>query len=277
MHGTPKFHAEPVDLGRQTDWDDLFATYWESWKDPLQVTGMLTFPWLGEDSPREKASYHAAKEAYLEQARQNPDQCWLKIEDRSVTGRTSIVGGGAFTIVREGAPKPNPSANNGDSGLPEIKLPGLGYPANSERDILMRQFYLQMRSWHPRIMTDRPHLYGQALWVLPAFRHLGAAAVVMDYFTEKADALSVECFLEGSAIGTPLYLQKGFVLLERPVMVFRYFARSDKEKIPSEEWIRLVRGLHAEPIAIMWRPVRGDYDEGKTVLPWVGRPREARL
>lgn len=101
----------------------------------------------------------------------------------------------------------------------------------------------------------------------------------MDGWLGRADALSLECFLEGSAIATPLYLQKGFVLLERPVMVFHHsVSDSDKgQSAPSEEWTRLVQGLHSEPIAIMWRPVRGDYKEGQTVLPWIGQPRRARL
>lgn len=99
----------------------------------------------------------------------------------------------------------------------------------------------------------------------------------MDYFMGKADALSLECYLEGSVVGTPLYLQKGFVLLERPVMVFSQYPPQDQKDSPSEEWKRFVSGLHAEPVAIMWRPVTGEYEEGKTVLPWLGKPRMAKL
>lgn len=99
----------------------------------------------------------------------------------------------------------------------------------------------------------------------------------MNWWLEQADILSLECFLEGSAIATPLYLQKGFVLLERPVMAFRHFPSKDEKELPSKEWKRLVHGLHVEPIAIMWRPVKGDYEEGKTVLPWLGRPRGSKL
>lgn len=113
--------------------------------------------------------------------------------------------------------------------------------------------------------------------MIPEYRHLGAAVEVMDYWLKQADALSLECFLEGSAIATPLYLKKGFVLLERPVMVFRRFPSNNGNESPSKEWDDLVCGLHSEPIAIMWRPVRGEYEEGKTVLPWLGKPRRAKL
>lgn len=100
---------------------------------------------------------------------------------------------------------------------------------------------------------------------------------MMDHFMGQADALSLECYLEGSVVGTPLYLQKGFVLLERPVMVFRHHPSEDQKDSQSEEWNRFVCGLHAEPVAIMWRPVKGEYEEGKTVLPWLGKPRMAKL
>lgn len=99
----------------------------------------------------------------------------------------------------------------------------------------------------------------------------------MDFFLKQADSLSLECYLEGSEMGAPLYLQKGFVLLEVPVLSFRYYPSEGHKGSRSDEWDRLVRGLQAEPIAIMWRPVKGEYEEGRTVLPWVGTARLAKL
>lgn len=165
MSPATNFHVGPVDLDREEDWDKIFATYWESWKHPLQVTGILTFPWLGEGSARETDSYNSAKAEYLEMARQNPDQHWLKIEDRSVSGRPRIVGGGAYSVVHNAADEggqhfsaPGAELDHSDSSLPDIRLPGLGYALGSERNVLMRHFYSQMWAWRPRIMEDRPHL-----------------------------------------------------------------------------------------------------------------------
>lgn len=165
MSPATNFHVGPVDLDREEDWDKIFATYWESWKHPLQVTGILTFPWLGEGSARETDSYNSAKAEYLEMARQNPDQHWLKIEDRSGSGRPRIVGGGAYSVVHNAADEgsqhfaaPGAELDHSDSSLPDIRLPGLGYALGSERNVLMRHFYSQMWAWRPRIMEDRPHL-----------------------------------------------------------------------------------------------------------------------
>lgn len=110
--------------------------------------------------------------------------------------------------------------------------------------------------------------------MLPTYRHLGAAQLVVDFWLRRADALGLECFLEGSSIGTPVYLKSGFVPIAKPVMVFTP-PKDDEE--PSEDWVRLVRNLHTETISIMWRPVGGVYIEGKTVLPWEGKPRKLKL
>lgn len=43
---------------------------------------------------------------------------------------------------------------------------------------------------------------------------------------------------------------------------------------PGEEWVRLVKQLEENPIAIMWRPAGGKYVKGETVVPWEGAPRK---
>lgn len=165
MAPASKLRAEAVDLTQTEEWDRLFATYWEACKHPLQVIGILTFPWLGEGSDREMDTYNAAKADYLEAAKKNADQRWLKIEDHSVSGKPRIIGGGAYSVIRkavgEGARPlsgPDPGTGHNDSAPPDVKIPGPGYALGSERNVLMRQLYSQMWSWRPRIMTDRPHL-----------------------------------------------------------------------------------------------------------------------
>lgn len=121
--------------------------------------------------------------------------------------------------------------------------------------------------------ANRSVVDGQALWMLPSYRHTGAAQYTMDYWLRATDALGLECFLEGSSIGTPVYLKSGFVPIVKPVMVFT----PPKDKEPSKDWVRLVRSLHAETISIMWRPPGGVYIEGQTALPWEGKPRLLKL
>ena len=153
------FHASRVDFDK--DWDDMFYTYWESWKDPVQITGVLTFSWLGEGSELEATSYAAAKRDYLALARASPDTYWIKVEDRNLIGPgiNRIVGGGAWTHHRKNPfqdLKTQENPKNEEDSAPNITLPGLGYPEGSERHRLMCQFYAQMWHWRPKMMT-RPH------------------------------------------------------------------------------------------------------------------------
>ena len=112
---------------------------------------------------------------------------------------------------------------------------------------------------------------GCALWTLPEYRKYGVGNLVGQHFTELIDRLGLECYLEGSPIGTPLYQKYGFVVVDFPIMRFKAYAH------PRNEWKQMVRELQATPISIMWRPIKGVYEEGKTALPWESEPQRAKL
>ncbi|KAI1116643.1 hypothetical protein F5Y14DRAFT_458702 [Nemania sp. NC0429] len=268
MTQTSKYIISEANLDE--DWDDLFATYWDSWKQPLQAVGQLTFVGIGTGGETEEKAFVATKEQYLVAARENPDQSWVKIEDpaRDGSGLSRIIGGGFWTLHRE-----NPFRSHRFSQDQAIStgmtLPGPQFEAGTERDRLQKELYHQMGSWRPRLMSAA-HAYGQGIWVLPEYRHKGAAEASMDYWMDKVDSLGIEAYLEASSLGVGLYLQYGFIVTEYPTLVFS----SDN---PSPDWLGLVRDIQSHPLAIMWRPKGGKYVEGKTVMPWQGTPRKAKL
>lgn len=92
----------------------------------------------------------------------------------------------------------------------------------------------------------------------------------MDYWTSKIDSLGIEAYLEASSLGSGLYLQYGFVVVEHPTLIFH-------SENPSTDWLGLVRDIQSHPIAIMWRPKGGKYVEGRTIIPWLGKPRAHKL
>ncbi|KAK9786401.1 putative GNAT family acetyltransferase [Seiridium cardinale] len=273
MSETGRFVASAVDFDR--DWDALFYTYWESWKQPLQAAGQLTFAGIGKGGDEEAASFAATKKEYLAAARANPNQQWVKVEDLKpeIQGASAIVGGGAWTTHGSNPfradhyqPKGRPNEEDEDE---EVNLPGPGFEPGSERHSLAQQFYRQLWSWRPKLM-NAAHIYGQALWVLPAYRRTGAASAVMRHWTSAIDDSGLEAYLEGSSMSTPLYRKHGFIVVERLALTFH---RDD----PSPDWQALVRDMQSQPISIMWRPEGGQHTEGKTVLPWLGRARETKL
>lgn len=136
------------------DWDDLFLTYWESWKQPFQAVGRLTFAGIGEGGQVETDSFNQTKRAYLMAARASPNQIWRKVEDpcRRQRGLPTIVGGGAFTQFT-GNPFTTTREKSETSGA---ELPGAHYKSGSERHCLVQEFYRRMWSWRPRLM-QRPH------------------------------------------------------------------------------------------------------------------------
>ncbi|KAI1453655.1 hypothetical protein F4805DRAFT_442650 [Annulohypoxylon moriforme] len=267
MSSASRFVVSAVDFKK--DWDELFSTYWDSWKKPLQAAGQLTFAGIGIGGLEEEVSFAATKKEYLAAALANPDQYWVKIEDIDCDNQDThrIIGGGAWTHVRQESDQH--AKHPMDVGEGTHWLPGPGFEPSSERYELSRQLYRQMWGWRPRMM-GRAHMYGQALWILPEYRNSGAAAQVLDNFVGLIDKLGLEGYLEGSSMSTSLYLKYGFVAIKYPILIFH----NDN---PSPDWIRLVHDIQSHPISIMWRPKGGNYVEGKTILPWLGKPRQTKL
>ncbi|KAK5994349.1 hypothetical protein PT974_04823 [Cladobotryum mycophilum] len=112
--------------------------------------------------------------------------------------------------------------------------------------------------------------YGNAIWVIPEYRRSEAAVAMMNHLMTVADGLGIEIYVEGTMFSTPLFLKYGFVIIGHPTMIFH-------RDNPTPEWARLVRELQAQPVSIVWRPKRGIYHEGETILPWAGKPRQLKL
>jgi hypothetical protein len=81
---------------------------------------------------------------------------------------------------------------------------------------------------------------------------------------EKADSLELECWLEGSSMGKPLYEKFGFQSLIKVAF--------DTEKMgASDEWRKCAHEMTPAPVFAMWRPKRGlsKLDNGQEAeMPW---------
>ena len=105
--------------------------------------------------------------------------------------------------------------------------------------------------------------------VSPAYRSRGIGSLLMSHFISHADHPDnkYECWLEGSAMGKPLYEKFGFKSLLK-------VAFDTDKKNASGTWRKCQHELTPAPIFAMWRPVGGLWREGnengaeRTRMPW---------
>ena len=86
----------------------------------------------------------------------------------------------------------------------------------------------------------------------------------MNIGIQRADNLNLECWMEASAMGKPLYERFEF----RPLLKIAF----DNERPgASDEWRKCAHEMTPPPIFAMWRPKRGLWksEDGREVkLPW---------
>lgn len=121
---------------------------------------------------------------------------------------------------------------------------------------------------------------GEFAWVIPAYRNSNASQMIVDFGLRKVNEMGLEAYSEVNQFSAPVSLKSGFVIAGWTDMNFVWGTSEDEEheNVPGEVARRVQRALQAHPIAAVWRPVRGKYVEGETILPWTGHPRRcARL
>jgi hypothetical protein len=80
------------------DWDELFASFYTSWSNPIQPVSQVTFAHLGTNTTAEQTACQKAKVELLREAKSHPDTVfWIKCTD-ATTGK--IVGGMCYKHER---------------------------------------------------------------------------------------------------------------------------------------------------------------------------------
>ncbi|KAJ8119861.1 hypothetical protein ONZ43_g3281 [Nemania bipapillata] len=99
------------------------------------------------------------------------------------------------------------------------------------------------------------------IYTSPEYRRKGVAQKFMDWGMKKADEMGVEMFLDSTPVGKPLYEANQFITVKDNLMI-------PQMDSPDEAWEKLERQTGPVTFYLMWRPVGGKYEEGKTVFPW---------
>lgn len=100
--------------------------------------------------------------------------------------------------------------------------------------------------------------------VHPANRLRGIGSLLVEAGVKKADHLEVECWLEGSSMGKPLYEKFGFQSLFKIAFDTEVLGASD-------EWKKCAHEMTPAAVFAMWRPKRGEWmlaNGIKVEMPW---------
>ncbi|MCJ1306852.1 hypothetical protein MMC25_000495 [Agyrium rufum] len=247
----------PADLEK----DDLFPCEMASWQHPFQPLWYLLFP-IDSSTPETEAASIAAirtRRAAGQSAPPPPQNeeevVWLKATD---TATGEIVGGAMYRIFH---------TNPFRAPAEEFKAEWWSEKGREDLRWLTESMMGQMKVWRPRFVS-----YLNALFVHPSHRRRGIGSLLTEWGARKADALNYEAYIEGTALGTPVYEKHGYVTMKMLRLNFDHYQGEMGEK--SEEFIGLRRQLEASEAALMWRPRGGKYIKGETVLPWTGKPAE---
>jgi GNAT superfamily N-acetyltransferase len=98
----------------------------------------------------------------------------------------------------------------------------------------------------------------------PAHRLCGIGSLLMAVGILRADELDLECWMEASGMGRPLYEKFGFQSLLKIAF--------DNERLgASDEWRKCAYEMTPPAIFAMWRPKKssGTGSPGEVRLPWV--------
>ncbi|RYP50307.1 hypothetical protein DL768_004160 [Monosporascus sp. mg162] len=235
---------ELQEVNSETDFPAIAQAMYEAYEDPPQPCIQIWFPIHGVGNNAREESLQEAARRLKTWIANDPASYWQKVVDTK-TGR--IAGGALWSIHHE-----NPYANPKPFLAPWFPDDG------------SREYAEQAMKAHagPRIrVAQRAHIYLFIIFTHPDYRRQGVGQQIMDWGKAKADQLGLETFLDATAMGKPLYEANAYIPIEDNLI------HPQKEN-PDEKWKDLEEKVGPFTLTLMWRPVGGKYETGKTIKPW---------
>ncbi|EAS30278.3 GNAT family acetyltransferase [Coccidioides immitis RS] len=249
-----RLELQPV---TDTGFAEVVAGMWTSFENPFSGLLRVVAPILNDDRA---ASFATNIQVQLAQHKATqPESHWIKVVDLDAGGELA---GAARWLVYERDP-----FKEGEEVVADW------WPEGS----MGREFAtktLQQLDAPRGKMARRPHLYLNVAFTLPAYRRHGVATMLVDWGIQKADSMGLECWLDASDSGRPVYEKKGFIY----IMDQALDPDMDEKKMSAaerEELMRLREMMPPTHLSTMWRPKGGKYSEGATVKPWETASNEA--
>ncbi|KAF7552850.1 hypothetical protein G7Z17_g4039 [Cylindrodendrum hubeiense] len=234
-----------LEVDSATDFPAIIECQWISYENPLQSFFRMFCPLHGDGPSARADSLKESANVQLEWHKSDPASYWAKVVDDKGT----IVGACLWKIYPT-----NPFEKPDDHS--EVDW----YPEGEARDYVSK--CLEQFDAPRRKMGARPQVYLNIIYTHPDYRRQGVADLILTWGKQKADEMGVEMWLDATEYGVPAYKKHGFTVVNENRI------KPTKED-PGELWKKTDEELQPMNFWQMWRPVGGDYEEGKTVKPWV--------
>ncbi|KAI0015810.1 hypothetical protein F4780DRAFT_44133 [Xylariomycetidae sp. FL0641] len=244
-----QFELQEIDPDK--DFPALARCMFDSYDDPPQPFVHVFFPILDKNG-----DHHKDREAAIAEAAdrlkkwhtEDPTSKWHKVID---TKTGNLAGGALWSLYDDEHP------------FEEHPSDASHFTTASEREFAEEAMKLHAE---PRLRCAPPvHVYLFILFTHPDYRRMGAGQKVMDWGIKEADRRGVDFFLDATVHGRPLYAANGMISDRENEII-------PKRNDPDEDWKRIAKKVGPFSFWLTWRPVRGEYVEGKTIKPWERKP-----
>lgn len=276
-----------IEIAKDEDLHEIMDVLWQCFEEPYQPVLRVFFPILNNDRV---ASLLEATNGQREEYKQSyPELIWLKVVDEKTN---KVVAGAKWYFYQRNPFAPKPGEVDGHNPLDEVAV---WYPEGVGRDcatLVMRAFekprVILGQKEHSCIVYPCYHsrrcfcfllfflfltvndinffLVLNIIFTLPEHQRRGIGRSIMNWGLAKADELGLDCWLDASKYGYPLYQSVGFMTYGSNnihVDMPAYYTENQKA-----EWEHYKKILLPLENAVMWRPTGGKFIIGKTVTPW---------
>ncbi|KAL6710961.1 hypothetical protein ACN47E_006836 [Coniothyrium glycines] len=225
--------------------DAILDVIWAANYTPYEPFAQLFFPIHGFTAAHRAAAIAESKDRFWRQHQDDPASHWFYILDLS----TGCAVGCAQWVISQ--------TNPFIEGTPKLTAPW--WPEGEYRkfcESVLNQVYRPRASW----MT-RPHCALNWMAIHPNHRLRGLGSLLMKVGIARAVELDLECWMEASAMGKPLYEKFGFQSLFKIAF--------DNEKVgASDEWRKCAHEMTPAPFYAMWRPKQSALAVQQIIMPW---------
>ncbi|PSR82534.1 acyl-CoA N-acyltransferase [Coniella lustricola] len=152
--------------------------------------------------PRDKTSARAFWRKALSEEIHDPNAHFLVITDTATTSGMNDQETSIIAFAKWVNPLPHDA--------PAMPIPSEDeWPAEGNPKLAM-VFFQKLADMHHSIMQNRRHWYLELIATRTAYQGRGAGAMMMTWGVQRADADCVECYLDATPDGKPLYGKWGF-------------------------------------------------------------------